>query len=141
MKNIYKNDTHRISVLDDNKETKKEKKKKENNRKRKKVEKGGVEYGQDKHLIATDSESISKIVSTANALDQGIISKIKWKAMNGWINNVDSTTMMDISTIVTKHIQESFSTEREIEEFIDTLTEDELDQLNIEDEWNKRFGY
>lgn len=112
MREIYKTDSHVISVVGEQssiESTKKEKLLKSLGKLRGKFESGGVDF--NGVIIKTDEGSIAKITSTVMGLQSGLMSSIDWKGHNGWIKNVQFDTMMQIASVVGNHVQKCFRVE------------------------------
>jgi hypothetical protein len=137
MREIYKTDSHVISVVGEQssiESTKKEKLLKSLGKLRGKFESGGVDF--NGVIIKTDEGSIAKITSTVMGLQSGLMSSIDWKGHNGWIKNVQFDTMMQIASVVGNHVQKCFRVENQIVNEIEMLTESELDNYDIFSRWD-----
>lgn len=137
MREIYKTDSHVISVVGEQssiESTKKEKLLKSLGKLRGKFESGGVDF--NGVIIKTDEGSIAKITSTVMGLQSGLMSSIDWKGHNGWIRDVQFDTMMQIASVVGNHVQKCFRVENQIVNEIEMLTESELDNYDIFSRWD-----
>ena len=141
MKEIYKTDTHIISVIGDQSKietTKKEKLLKSLGKLRGKYESGGVDF--NGVIIKTDEGSIAKITSTVMGLQSGLMTSIDWKGHNGWIKNVQFDTMLQIASVVGNHVQKCFRVENLIVDEIEKLTVSELDSYDMFARWEYYFN-
>ena len=140
MKNIYTTESHSISIYDGSEEvitTKHKNMLKRLSKLRQKVEAGGVDY--NGIILKTDEGSIAKITSTVMTLQSGMMQSIDWKGHNGWITGVGYEQMLGIATAVSVHIEKSFSTENIIASKIEAMTETELDNFDLEAEWDSYY--
>lgn len=75
--------------------------------------------------ILTDRESQSQLNSALSSLREGFVTGVKWKAANGtWVNIVLSD-VLQISTLVSQHVQKCFARECELAQQVQAATTEE----------------
>lgn len=90
---------------------------------------GGCDY--QGHILASDTESQSKISSTLLGFMSGMISEVNFKFKDGFVN-MNQEQLTAVSTFLMSHVQSCFTAESLTKEQIAKLNLDELLEYDVD---------
>lgn len=92
------------------------------------TETSGIPIGDS--TILTDRESQSQLNSALNSLKEGFVTSVKWKGGNGIWTDITLTEVIQISTLVSQHVQRCFAREYELtQQVYNARSKSELDGI------------